>query len=85
MVIAVKALACQLPHECGLPISRFSIPDLKREVLARGLVASVGETTLWRWLTEDAIRPWCHRSWIFPRDAEFEQKAGRVLDLYGRC
>lgn len=85
MVIAVKALACQLPHECGLPISRFSIPDLKREVLSRGLVASVGETTLWRWLTEDALRPWCHRSWIFPRDAEFQQKAGRVLDLYARC
>jgi hypothetical protein len=85
VVVAVKALACQLPHECGLPISRFSIPDLKREVLARGLVASIGETTLWRWLTEDAIRPWCHRSWIFPRDPEFEQKAGRVLDLYARC
>jgi hypothetical protein len=46
------------------------------------LVAAVGETTLWRWLTEDAIRPWCHRSWIFPRDPNFEEKAGRVLDLY---
>ncbi len=37
---------------------------------------------MWRWLDEDAIRPWCHRSWIFPRDPEFEQKAGRILDLY---
>jgi hypothetical protein len=48
----------------------------------RGLVASVGETTLWRWLSEDAIRPWAHRCWIFPRDPAFEEKAGRVLDLY---
>jgi hypothetical protein len=46
------------------------------------LVASIGEATLWRWLDEDAIRPWRHRSWIFPRDPEFEQKAGRILDLY---
>jgi hypothetical protein len=46
------------------------------------LVASVGETTVWRWLSEDALRPWCHRSWIFPRDPAFAQKAGRVLDLY---
>ena len=31
---------------------------------------------------EDAIRPWQYRSWIFPRDPQFEQKAGCVLDLY---
>ena len=50
--------------------------------MQRGIVAAVGETTLWRWLAEDAIRPWTHRSWIFPRDPDFEAKAGRVLDLY---
>ena len=82
MVVAVKALACELPHESGLPLSRFSIPDIKREVIRRGLVASVGETTLWRWLTEDAIRPWSQRTWIFPRDPAFQEKANRVLDLY---
>jgi len=35
-------------------------------------------------LTDDAIRPWTYRSWIFPRDPDFEAKAGRVLDLYSR-
>ncbi len=82
VVVAIKALACELPHEHGLPLSRLSIPEIKRAVLGRGLVASIGETTLWRWLAEDAIRPWCHRSWIFPRDPDFEEKAGRILDLY---
>jgi transposase len=33
-------------------------------------------------LSQDAIRPWQHRSWIFPRDPDFQAKAGRVLDLY---
>jgi len=80
--VAIKALACELPHESGLPLSRFSIPDIKREVIRRGLVATVGETTLWRWLTEDAIRPWSHKTWIFPRDPAFQEKANRVLDLY---
>ena len=37
-----------------------------------------------RWLHRDAIRPWYHRSWIFPRDPDFAAKAGRVLDLYAR-
>jgi hypothetical protein len=56
--------------------------EIKQEVIRRGLVASIGETTIWRWLSQDAIRPWHHRSWIFPRDPFFADKAGRVLDLY---
>ncbi|MGZ4259951.1 MAG: transposase, partial [Solirubrobacteraceae bacterium] len=35
-----------------------------------------------RWLRRDAIRPWQYRSWIFPTDPDFAQKAGRILDLY---
>jgi hypothetical protein len=53
-------------------------------VLHRGLVAEISGTTIWRWLASDAIRPWSHRSWIFPRDPDFKAKAGRVLDLYAR-
>jgi hypothetical protein len=82
VVVAIKALACELPHEHGLPLSRLSIADISKEAVRRGLVASIGDTTLWRWLTEDAIRPWSHRSWIFPRDPNFREKANRVLDLY---
>ena len=44
----------------------------------------VTRSTVWRWLEEDAIRPWRYRLWIFPRDPEFAVKAGRVLDLYQR-
>lgn len=82
IVVAVKALACELPSEIGLPLSRFSMAEIKHEAIRRGLVASIGEATIWRWLSQDAIRPWHHRSWIFPRDPDFANKAGRVLDLY---
>ena len=51
-------------------------------MIERQIVASIGDTTLWRWLSEDAIRPWRYRSWISPRDPEFRDKAGRILDLY---
>lgn len=81
-VVSVKALACELPSEVGLPLSRFSMAEIKREAIRRGLVATIGETTIWRWLSADAIRPWHHRCWIFPRDPDFAAKAGRVLDLY---
>jgi len=78
----VKALACQLPRESGVPLSRFSNTEIAREVVSRGIVASISGATVWRWLGEDAIRPWQHRSWIFPRDPDFQEKAERVLDLY---
>ena len=84
VVVAVKALACELPARLGVPLSRLHIPDIAQEVISRGIVAEISGTTVWRWLSEDAIKPWRHRSWIFPRDPDFEAKAGRVLDLYGR-
>ncbi len=45
-------------------------------------VSDASASTIGRWLAEDAIKPWQHRSWIFPRDPDFMEKAGRVLDLY---
>ena len=81
-MVAIKALACELPHEHQIPVSRLSAAEIRRAALDRGLVASIGTTTVWRWLSEDAIRPWCHRTWIFPRDPDFAAKAGRILDLY---
>ncbi len=80
----MKALACELPATLGLPLSRFSRSELRRHVLAAGIVAEISGVTIWRWLNEDALRPWYRRSWIFPRDPEFATKAGRVLDLYHR-
>lgn len=53
-------------------------------MLAAGIVAEISGVTIWRWLHEDALRPWTRRSWIFPRDPDFATKAGRVLDLYHR-
>jgi len=82
--VAVKAIACELPSQLGLPLSRLHVPDIRAEVISRGLVASISGTTIWQWLSEDAIRPWRHRSWIFPRAPDFAAIAGRVLDLYAR-
>ena len=85
VVVQVKALACELPATLGVPLSRLSTADVVREAQRHGIVATVSDKTVWRWLHEDAIRPWQHRTWIFPRDPEFAAKAGRILDLYARC
>jgi DDE superfamily endonuclease len=82
-IAEVKALACELPIREGLPLSRFSRTELHRLVVQRGLT-DASASTIWRWLHDDALKPWQQRSWIFVRDPAFAEKAGRVLDLYQR-
>jgi hypothetical protein len=77
----VKAVACELPREHGLPLSRFSRAELHRLVIERGLTEA-SASTIARWLREDALKPWQHRSWVFPTDPDFLARAGPVLDLY---
>src|SRR5258708_5977528 len=84
VVVQIKALACELPSVHDLPLSRWSVADLVIEARKAGIVASISDSTVWRWLNQDAIRPWQHRCWIFPRDPNFALKAGRILDLYER-
>jgi hypothetical protein len=71
------------PADLGLPLARLSVAEIARVGVARDIVEAISVTTVWRWLSEDALRPWTYRSWIFPRDPDFEPKAGLVLDLYG--
>jgi DDE superfamily endonuclease len=78
----VIRLACERPNDSDAPLARWSSCELAREAIARGIAEQISGVTVWRWLSEDAIKPWLHRSWIFPRDPDFAAKAGRVLDLY---
>jgi transposase len=83
-VAQVKALACELPARTGVPLARWSCLELAEQARLRGIVEQVSASTVRRWLTADALKPWQHRSWIFPRDPYFALKAARVLDLYAR-
>ncbi|WGD39730.1 IS630 family transposase [Streptomyces cathayae] len=80
----VKALACQLPAKSGVPLSRWSAPELAREVAARAIAGAISASTVRRWLKEDAIKPWQHQPWIFITDPVFRPRAERVLGLYAR-
>lgn len=83
-VVAIKALACELPSKLGLPFSRLSVAEVARQAVLRGIVIAISVATVWRYLHEDAIKPWLNRCWLFPRDPLFAEKAARVLDLYFR-
>ena len=78
----VTALACELPATSGIPLAKWSCPELARETVSRGIAAEISASTVRRWLASDALKPWQHRSWIYPRDRYFVAKAVRVLGLY---
>jgi transposase len=83
-VAQVKALACTPPADSEMPLARWSTAELAAQTVDQGIVESISPSTVGRWLANDAIKPWQHRSWIFPRDPDFAAKAGVVLDLYER-
>ena len=72
------------PADNGLPLARWSCPELARHAVAEGICKSISQATIRRWLSEDALKPWQYQSWIFITDPDFATKAQRVLDLYDR-
>jgi transposase len=79
---AVVALACQLPAATGVPLARWSGPELAAEIVKAGLVAQISPSSVLRILAEHPIKPWQYQSWVCPRDPDFAAKATVILDLY---
>ncbi|HUY44911.1 MAG TPA: helix-turn-helix domain-containing protein [Streptosporangiaceae bacterium] len=78
----VCALACQLPAATGVPLARWSCPELAAELARAGLVSAISPSSVRRILAEHPVKPWQYQSWIFPRNPDFAAKASVVLDLY---
>ena len=79
---AVCALACQLPAATGVPLARWSGPELAAEITKAGLASPISPSSVLRILAEHPIKPWQYQSWISPRDPDFAAKATVILDLY---
>jgi transposase len=78
----VVALACQLPATTGVPLARWTAPELAAELAAQGLASPISPSSVLRILAEHPIKPWQYQSWIFPRDPAFAAKATVILGLY---
>jgi transposase len=79
---AVVALACQLPAATGVPLSRWTGPELLAEITRAGLGRRLSVSSVLRILAEHPVKPWQYQSWISPRDPDFAAKATVILDLY---
>ena len=77
----IHALACEVVAETEEPLSRQSLADLVRRSQTT-LGKTISRSTVWRMLHEAAIKPWQYEHWLFPKDPQFAEKAGPILDLY---
>jgi hypothetical protein len=78
----IIALVCETLHKHELPLSRFSITDLRKVIVREENLSGLSHASLGRILAQDVLKPWRYRYWLFPRDPDFVQKACAVLDLY---
>ena len=77
----VQAVAGEAVYRNQLPLSRLSLADLASQAqLALG--KAISRNTVRRILDTSAIKPWRYEYWIFPRDPQFAEKAGVIVDLY---
>ena len=74
-------MACEMIAETEVPLSRQSLADLVRRAQTT-LSKKISRSTVWRMLHESAIKSWQHEHWLFPKDRQFAEKAGPILDLY---
>lgn len=78
----ITAIVCETLWKRELPLSRFSIADLRRVVVKEESLAGLSHASLGRFLRQNALKPWRYRYWLFPRDPEFVSRACVILDLY---
>jgi hypothetical protein len=79
---SIVALATQPPREQGHPITHWSMAELHRAVLQKGIVESICSATIWRLLDQMAIKPHRWHYWLNSPDPDFYPKMQDIVELY---
>jgi hypothetical protein len=82
----VTAIACSLPKQCQVPLSRWSRAELARHVLQDPSLPPISASTVGRWLKAERLRPWRYHAWQHIHDpVAFLQRARPVLQAYAQA
>lgn len=81
----ILALACEPPAQSGRPITHWTNKELADEAKKRGLVASISEAQVGRYLREAELQPHKSRYWLNAKEKDpqqFQHKVEEVCDCY---
>jgi hypothetical protein len=83
--VGIEQLACCEPSGVGLEMTHWSTRSLAEVAMKRGLVPHIAQSTVSLILKHADLHPHRSRYWITPTlNAEFMERAGRILWLYER-
>ena len=83
--VSIEQLACCEPAGVGLEMTHWSTRSLAKIAMERGLVPHIAHSTVSLILRNADLQPHRSRYWITPTlNAEFLQRAGRILWVYER-
>lgn len=84
-ITQILALACESPQQSGRPITHWTCKELAGEAQKRGIVASISESQVGRYLREAELRPHKSRYWLNTKEKDplqFQEKVEQVCDCY---
>jgi hypothetical protein len=80
------ALACSLPKEKEVALSRWSLAEMVQYLLSVQIVIAISTSTLYRWLSSDKLKPWRYHNWQHILDPQkFLERARPVLEIYAQA
>ncbi len=80
------ALACSLPKEKKVTLSRWSLAEIAKHLHAQQMVSTISVSTLFRWFTTDKLKPWRFHNWQHILDPQkFLERARPVLQVYEKA
>lgn len=81
--VRATALACSLPKEQGVMLSRWSLAEIVKHLLTLQAVSAISLSTLYRWFTADKLKPWRYHQWQHILDPQkFLERARPILHVY---
>jgi transposase len=84
-ITQILALACTPPEQSGRPITHWTYQELADEAKKRGIVTSISEAQVGRYLREAELQPPKSRYWLNTKEKDpqhFQEKVEEVCDCY---
>jgi transposase len=84
-ITQILALACEPPEQSGRPITHWTYQELADEAQQRGLVASISEAQVGRYLRAAELQPHKSRYWLNTKEKDaqhFQEKVEQVCTCY---
>lgn len=84
-IARILAVACEPPSQSGRPITHWTRRELRDEVIQRGIVESISESQVSRYLRDAALQPHRRKMWLNTKEKDpevFQRQVEEVCETY---